>query len=272
MRVTLKSLRIASHLAVGLGLVVLNKLDARRFKREELSTWWHRVLLRIFEIEVSTHGTRHDGTRVIVCNHVSWLDISLMAASEPTRFVSKAEVGAWPLIGWLTDAAGTFYIRRGAGGTRQLIESLRERLGEGSVIFFPEGTTTDGTKLLKFQPRLFATAIETQRPVQPVALRFSPAANGMATAPFIGDDDLLSHIARLLRHGPIKAEVIYCAPIAPEGHDRDSIAEAAYEAICAVVAPEQLAEGRVITRREAQASEAEETAAPARAGWLRAMR
>lgn len=238
MRVTLKSLRIVSHLLVGLGLAVLVALDGRgRYSRENLSTWWHRVLLRILGIRVTVHGTPMQGTRVIVGNHISWLDIPVVAAHEATRFVSKAEVGEWPVIGWLADACGTFYLRRGSGGTKELIAAIDEHLGRDSIVFFPEGTTTDGSIVLKFQPRLFATAIETQRPVQPVALRYSPAADGTATAPYIGDDVLLDNIIRLLRHGPISAELIYCDPIEPGGHDRASLAHAAHSAICAAIAP-----------------------------------
>lgn len=241
MRVTLKSLRIGSHLFVGLGLAALVTIDGKgRWSREQLSTWWHRVLLRILDVKLVVHGQPMPGTRVMVANHISWLDIPVVAACEATRFVSKAEVGEWPVIGWLADAAGTFYLRRGSGGTKQLIEAIDEHLGRDSIVFFPEGTTTDGTLVLKFQPRLFATAIETRRPVQPIALRFSPAADGTVTAPYIGDDVLLDNIFRLLRHGAITAELIYCEAIDPAGHDRASLAHAAHSAICAAIAPDSV--------------------------------
>jgi len=250
LRVTLKSLRIVSHLIVGLFLAALVNLDGRgRFSRENLSTWWHRVLLRILDVKLEVRGTPMTGTRVIVCNHISWLDIPVVAAFEATRFVSKAEVGEWPVIGWLANAAGTFYIRRGSGGTKQLIEAIDDHLGHDSIVFFPEGTTTDGSIVLKFQPRLFATAIETQRPVQPVALRYSPAANGTKTAPFVGDDDLVSNIYRLLKNGPITAEIIYCPVISPEGFDRAALAHETHTAICLAIAPDSV---RTVTPRDAR--------------------
>jgi lyso-ornithine lipid O-acyltransferase len=241
LRVTLKGLRVISHLLVGLLLAVFVAVHGKgRFSRENLGTWWNKVLLRILDVKLVVRGERLPGTRVMVCNHISWLDIPVVGACEPTRFVSKAEVGEWPVIGWLADAAGTFYLRRGSGGTKQLIESIDQHLGHDSVVFFPEGTTTDGSIVLKFQPRLFATAIETRRPVQPIALRFSKAADGTATAPYIGDDVLVDNIVRLLRHGSITAELTYCSPIDPEGHDRASLALAAHTAICAVVAPDSI--------------------------------
>lgn len=256
MRVTLKSARIVSHLLVGLLLAVLVKIDGggRFFSREELNSWWHRVLLRILNIKLVVHGTPLAGTRVIVCNHISWLDITMLAACEATRFVSKAEVADWPIAGWLANAAGTFYIRRGAGGTKQLIDAIDEHLGHGSIVFFPEGTTTDGSIVLKFQPRLFATAIETRRPVQPVALRYGRAANGAHTAPFVGDDDMVSNILRLLRNGPITAELIYCEPINPEGFDRVALAHAAHTAICHAVAPGSLRAAPLKPQRDAIAA------------------
>ena len=248
LRVTLKGLRVISHLLVGLLLAVIVAVHGKgRFSRENLGTWWHRVLLRILDVKLVVRGERLSGTRVMVANHISWLDIPVVGACEPTRFVSKAEVGEWPVIGWLADAAGTFYLRRGSGGTKQLIESIDEHLGHDSIVFFPEGTTTDGSIVLKFQPRLFATAIETRRPVQPIALRFSTAADGTATAPYVGDDVLLDNIIRLLKHGAITAELSYCTPIDPEGHDRASLAHAAHTAICQVVAPDSI---RALSPRE----------------------
>ena len=259
MRVTVKGLRVIAHLLVGLLLPILVALGGRgRFSRERLATWWHRGLLRILDIRLVVRGTRLAGTRVMVANHISWLDIPVVGACEPTRFVSKAEVGEWPVIGWLANACGTFYLRRGAGGTQQLIDAIDTHLGHDSIVFFPEGTTTDGSLVLKFQPRLFAAAIQTRRPVQPIALRFSPAADGTVTAPYIGDDVLLDNIIRLLRHGGLTAELTYCAPIDPAGHDRASLAHAAHTAICREIAPESI---RPPKRRDAPAADQDAAAA-----------
>lgn len=256
LRVLIKGLRVISHLAVGLVLPVFVAVSGHgRWSREQLGTWWHRVLLRILDIQLVVRGERLPGTRVMVANHISWLDIPVVGACEPTRFVSKAEVGEWPVIGWLADAAGTFYLRRGSGGTKDLIKAIDAHLGHDSIVFFPEGTTTDGSIVLKFQPRLFATAIETKRPVQPIALRFSPAADGTVTAPYVGDDVLLDNIIRLLRHGPITAELIYCDPIDPDGHDRASLAHAAHTAICQAIAP-----GSIRTPKTRDAAAADEDA------------
>jgi 1-acyl-sn-glycerol-3-phosphate acyltransferase len=189
-------------------------------------------MLDIFNIEVRVHGAPVRGARMTVANHVSWLDIPLMSSSELTRFVSKSEVRNWPVAGWLADAAGTFYIQRGKGGARPLLDQLTPHLAAGgSVTIFPEGTTTDGSKVLDFHPRLFAAAIDAGCVVQPVAIRYGCSVDGKNLAPFIGDDDLVSHIWRLLREPELCAQLVYCAPITARGLERDALAAAAQASI-----------------------------------------
>ena len=169
-----------------------------------------------------------------VANHVSWLDIPLIAACETTRFVAKSDVRHWPVAGWLADAAGTFYIRRGKGGARPLLDKLVPHLAAGgSVVIFPEGTTTDGAGVLDFHARLFAGAIEAGCPVQPIAIRYGRARDGRDIAPFIGDDDLVSHIWRLLQEPGLVAHITYGEPL--RGNERDALAQAARSAVCAAL-------------------------------------
>lgn len=230
---------LLAHVAYGVALSALVAVDRdRRWKREQLAVRWHKRLLRILHIDVEINGKPAAGARILVSNHVSWMDIPVLAATEPTRFVSKAEVHGWPIAGWLADASGTFYLKRGAGGTKRLIEDLREFvLGGGLFVFFPEGTTTDGRSLLRFQPRLFAVALESGCPVQPIALRYQPTVDGRDIAPFIGDDDLLSHLFRVLREPGLKVELCYSEAIDPVGRNRGQLAEATQAAIQALIAP-----------------------------------
>jgi 1-acyl-sn-glycerol-3-phosphate acyltransferase len=232
-------LRLVAHLFYGLGLAVLISLN-RRFaqRRERIASRWHRSLLDILCIRVTVRGRPAPGQRILVANHISWLDIHILGAHEPTRFVSKAEVRDWPLAGWFADAVGTFYLKRGAGGTKQLSHELRGFVESGGLCtFFPEGTTTTGENTLRFQPRLFAVAIETGHPVQPIAFRYGRTADGRDIAPFVGDDDLLSHLLRVMREPGIEAEITYCDPIPPQGLDRSALARAAQNAVLDVIAP-----------------------------------
>ena len=243
MRATFRGARLILHLFTGVALVLLVTLDwSGRIAPEPLTRWWNARLLKILNVRLRVRGQRPRGARLIVCNHISWLDISVIAASDLTRFVSKAEVASWPIAGWLANAAGTFYIRRGAGGTKQLTQALAAHLrGGGAVTLFPEGTTTEGGGMLKFQPRLFAAAIDSDSPVQPLALRYGRAANGENIAAFVGEETLTHNLRRLLRERELTVELTWCAPIHPQaGQDRTALAHAAHAAICAVVAPGQL--------------------------------
>lgn len=227
------------HVLTGLALCAAVSLDfTRRLRPERLMSWWSQRMLGIFGIRVRISGAPVAGGHVTVANHVSWLDIPLIGAVEPTRFVSKSEVRHWPVAGWFASASGTFFIRRGKGGARPLLNQLAPHLQTGgSMTFFPEGTTTDGSDVLPFHPRLFAAPIEARHPVQPVALRYGPSSAGASIAPFVGDDDLLSHLLRLLRNPALQAEVMYCSPIEPEGLDREQLARAARTAIQQALQP-----------------------------------
>ena len=238
-RVTLKILRLIAHLLAGLCICLLIRISpARQRRRESIACHWHTGLLRILGLRVTTRGQQADTAPIIVANHVSWLDVIVLGSRIPTRFLSKAEVKAWPIAGSLATAVGTFYLLRGAGGTRQLTKELVEAINNGShVTFFPEGTTTTGENTLRFQPRLFAAAIETGKPVQPVAFRYAPTADGRNIAPFVGDDDMVSHLLRVMREPGLDVEVVYCEPIASIGLDRATLALAAQNAVLDVIAP-----------------------------------
>lgn len=237
LRFVLRAAALLVLIAYGLLLALLLKLDfGSRLRREVLGRHWSGLLLRLLGIRLQVHGTPQTGGGLIVANHVSWLDIPLVYACVPTRFVSKSEVQHWPVAGWLADACGTFYLRRGKGGARPLLNKLVPWLREGgTVVVFPEGTTSDGAEVLPFHPRLLCAAIESGQPLQPVALSYAPTTRGEAIAPFIGDDDLVSHIVRLLRNRGLDAQLVFCAPIASADATREQLAEAARNAIRAAL-------------------------------------
>ncbi len=240
-RAVVRGARISIHLAVGMLLVGVLMLDRwKKINAQALMSWWCQVTLGIFGVELIRNGAPHDGGRITVANHVSWLDIIVIGASEPTRFVAKSEIQNWPIAGSLADACGTFYIRRGKGGSRPLLDKLVPHLRDGGcVTIFPEGTTTDGLSVLPFHPRLFAGAIEAQCVVQPVALRYGLSASGDNIAPFIGDDDLVSHVLRMLKEPEIVVEVNYGAALSCEGRTREELAELAQASIARIVSPTQ---------------------------------
>lgn len=237
LRAGLRGARLIIHLLVGLGAVVAVKADVSgRLQPERIARRWSARLLRILAIRVRVVGEVLRERHVTVANHVSWLDITLLSACEDTRFIAKSEIRDWPIAGWLANAAGTFYIRRGKGGARPLVERLVPHLAAGgSVVLFPEGTTTDGSDVLPFHARLFSAPIDADAWVQPVALRYGAGHDGTPVAPFVGDDDLVSHIMRLLREPTLSVDVIYCTPIRARGLDRGSLAGTAEAAVRAAL-------------------------------------
>lgn len=211
----LRAALLAAHLAWGLTLAASLALGLRA-PREKLAQRWHRRLLAILGLRLRVEGMPLREPHLTVANHVSWLDIPVLGAIEPTRFVGKSEIRDWPVAGWLASAAGTFYLRRGKGGAAPLLDRLVPHLrAAGSVTLFPEGTTTDGGEVRPFHARLFQAAVEARCPVQPVTLQYGLSDEGENVAPFIGDDSLAAHILRLLRCRTLQVRVVYGPPLHP---------------------------------------------------------
>jgi 1-acyl-sn-glycerol-3-phosphate acyltransferase len=153
--------------------------------RQRHIAWWSAKLLRVLGLELAIHGAPTSRSAMIVANHVSWLDIAAIHASAPhARFVSKADVLAWPLLGAMVRGAGTLFIERDRKrDALRVVHQIAEALTRGeTVAAFPEGTTTDGHQLLPFHANLLQAAISAGVPVQPVALRYSDAQHAVSPA------------------------------------------------------------------------------------------
>ena len=142
---------------------------------------WTRRMLDILGVELVVRGTPPArGPLLLVANHISWLDILIMNAAQPTRFVSKADVKRWPLLGMLIDGAGTLYIERESRrDAMRVVHQVAERLRTQDLIsVFPEGTTGDGRTLLPFHANILQAAISAGAPVLPVALKYVDRTSG----------------------------------------------------------------------------------------------
>jgi len=228
--------RLLATLAVGVVLALavgpLERLGGPRQARPRLTRWFLARLAGCLPFRVRVHGAPPDTPMLWVANHVSWTDIPLLGALAPLGFLSKAEVRDWPLAGWLAQRGGTLFIRRGAGDGGLLGRQLAGRLEAGrSLLLFPEGTTTDGQALRPFHGRLLACATETGRAVQPVAIRYRRDGAPDTLAPFIGDDDLVSHLLRLLDADVAEVDIHVLPPIAASGVPRNQVARQARAAI-----------------------------------------
>ena len=186
---------------------------------------WARRMLEVLGIGLEVRGQPPaQGPMLLVANHISWLDILVMHAARYCRFVSKADVKRWPLIGALATGAGTLYIERESRrDAMRVVHHMAERLQGGDILaVFPEGTTSDGVTLLPFHANLVQAAIAAQVPAQPVALQFVETATGrVSLSPcYIGDDTLVASLWRTVTAEPISAVVTFGEPQRAEGRDR----------------------------------------------------
>lgn len=190
-------------------------------------------------LRIRTTGTRLRRDVLFVSNHVSWLDILALGGAARSAFVSKAEVGTTPLVGWLADQNHTIYVQREA--RREIhnqANDLRNALARGRpVTLFPEGTTGPGDGLLPFRPSLLQAVIPTppRLRVQPVFLDYGAEANEIA---WLDPESGLDNFKRLLaRKRPLLLTIHYLEPL-PDAveADRKLLAEAARAAIAAEIA------------------------------------
>lgn len=228
-------LRVVWHILSGVVRLLWLRAGRDPYRPEILAAKqaWCRALLAILHVELQVQGPLLGGPVMLVSNHVSWLDIPVIAAVRPCYFLSKADVAGWPVIGWLARSVGTLFIRRGAGETRKKVVELQGRLASGhSILVFPEGTTTDGVTVRRFFAPLLAAAGD--RPLQPVAIRYRDALGAVDTGlAFIGDDRFHHHLWRMLGRRRIRVRLSFAGPLA--GGDPRALARQARGEILAAL-------------------------------------
>ena len=210
-------------------------------RRQRWSRFFMARLSNALPFRIKVFGQLPVASMLWVSNHVSWTDIALLGQLTPLSFLSKAEVRGWPVAGWLAVKAGSLFIRRGAGDSQLIRQQMSHHLSQGlPLLMFPEGTTTDGRCVRTFHGRLLSAAIDSGAHLQPVAIRYLRDGSTDPIAPFIGDDDLLSHLMRLFSHDTADVEIHLLEPIACLNQERTVLAFRAQQAIERVlVQPQQ---------------------------------
>lgn len=194
-------LRVAGHILSGVGTVFTrwDGYDAARKHAETIR--WSARMVALLGVRLEVIGQAHVGAKLIVANHISWLDIVTINSVVPSRFVSKAEVGQWPVVGKLVDAAGTLYlVRERRRDAARVLGLMAQALRDGATVaVFPEGTTGEGHGVLHFHPNLVQAAIDADALVQPVVLRYSnPGIPVSSDTAYIGDTTLLQSLWRVV--------------------------------------------------------------------------
>ena len=231
-----KLARALRHAMTGLiTILILFPRITPENRQRRIQVWSSQMLICLgLELRVTGQPAAH-GPMLLVANHISWVDITALHAARFCRFVSKADVKHWPLIGALASGVGTLFIERESRrDAMRMVQHMAQSLRDGDVLaIFPEGTTSDGTGLRPFHANLFQAAISADAPVQPVAINFIDIQSGMlTTAPgYINDDTLLVSVWRTLCTPGIAVVIHFGAPQSAQGRDRRAWAAQVREAV-----------------------------------------
>lgn len=234
---TLRLVRLVLHLLVGVVKAALLLPLVGRARRTELIRRWSAGVLAILNVRLSAKGEVPDSSAadvMFVANHISWLDIYLLDAVCPVRFVAKAEVRAWPVIGWLAVKIGTLFIERTrrhdtARAGREVVDALRQ--GD-CVAVFPEGTTSNGTLLRSFHASLLQSAITSGARLWPVAIRYVHRDGTANLSPaYVDNMSFADSLFRILDEPELEAEIAYLEPLPVQGRSRRELAALAEKAI-----------------------------------------
>jgi 1-acyl-sn-glycerol-3-phosphate acyltransferase len=230
--------RVTLHFLHGLCTVLFTFPSLDAHARRVRIRRWSRRLLHLLNVDIRTAGALGHPNVLVVANHVSWLDIFALHAVGPVRFIAKSEIARWPLIGRLVRGVGTLFIERARRrDTHRVNREVTAALAEGDIVaVFPEGTVTDGTKVLPFKGSLLQPIIDAGGCVQPVAIRYRTPSGDIARAAAYDDVAFLHSFWRICGEPALVVDLVATTPIAAAGWQRRALAGEAEAAIRAAVA------------------------------------
>jgi len=223
----LRSSRISAYLGVTLSLIGVQALllAVKSPLAAELPRLYHRLCCRILGFRIAAKGAPSErGPTLFVVNHVSYTDITILGALIKGSFVAKSEVARWPLFGVLAKLQRTVFIERRVHRAAAQRSAIASRLASGDgLILFPEGTSSDGNRVLPFKSALFSTAVGEAGGapvvVQPISLayvRLNGVPMGRLYRPFFawyGDMEMAPHLWMLLGFGIVTVSVEFHEPV-----------------------------------------------------------
>jgi 1-acyl-sn-glycerol-3-phosphate acyltransferase len=234
-------LRVSAHVFEGIGTTAFIFPFIDLPKRRRLIQRWSVRLLRLMNVETRVRGLAEGelpGNVLVVANHVSWLDIFVLNTVEPSRFIAKAELKRWPLVGRLIAGCGTLFLDRSSRrDAHRINEQARRVLAAGDTIaIFPEGTTTDGSALLPFHASLLQPVVDARGHVQPVALRYcNPDGSANDVPAYLDDVSFMASFWRVLGVRRLAVEVTLTPLLPAVGRHRRELAREAEAAIRAAL-------------------------------------
>lgn len=207
-----------------------------RIRRDRLKILWLKGFSAIVRLRIAKEGNATAQPALVASNHISWLDIIVLGQYLPGCFVAKSDISSWPVIGFLSRQAGTVFIRR--GDKKQIVETAEKMAGllkqNGNIIAFPEGTTTQGDKVLGFHASLFQPALLAESAIQPAAIQYLGAAR--EKAPFIGDHAFVPHLMQMLLLDKIEVRLRFLPLIDTTGKNRSTVSAETRDMILEAIA------------------------------------
>ncbi|HEY3859169.1 MAG TPA: lysophospholipid acyltransferase family protein [Gammaproteobacteria bacterium] len=233
LRRLLRASLLAVHLMLGVFLalgVVLLPVGALRRRVPAISAWWLSRGIAVLGVRVLARGNPHPRPVLMLVNHISWLDILVLATQSDSGYVAKAEVAEWPLLGWLARVGGTEFIRRGSHpDLARVLEQMAWRLKAGQrITVFPEGTSGGKVLPARFRPRLIKAAVAAKVPVQPVAIYYGSHPEQIA---FVGEDSFIQNLWALLGAEPVLAEITFMPVLGTVSGDCRLLADESWRSV-----------------------------------------
>jgi len=227
---------VCAHALAGLATTTFVFPFSGAARRRDLIQRWSLALLGLLRVECRVHGhfAPNGGNVLVVANHISWLDIVVLNAACPVRFVAKAELARWPVAGALARAGGTLFIERARRrDTHRVSQTVTEALRAGDIVaVFPEGTTSAGETTLPFKSSLLQSIVDADGDVLPLAIRYGDTAGARsAAAAYVGDDTFMASFWRVCATPGLVADLIALPRIAAAGRHRRALAQEAEAAI-----------------------------------------
>ena len=235
-----RATRFVIHLGYGLAIAFFFPWIGAGLRRRILQVW-SKGLLQIFNVrlDIASGDPLYQLKRgLIVSNHISWLDVFVLNAVIPMRFVAKSEVRSWPVIGWLCARAQTLFLERGkARSAARLNVHLVSLLQQGGCLaIFPEGTTTDGTSVAHFHSSLLQPAIDAAAPIHPVAIRYRDASGAHnKAAAYVDEISFGASLWSILNTPEMHVQLVGTAPLESLDGDRRSLTRRAHQHISAAL-------------------------------------
>ncbi len=227
------------HLVIGILCIVFFPIINRK-SRKNLIKLWSLLLLKIFKINLIVNNDLKKipakKNYLIVSNHISWLDIFVINSAYPVTFVAKHSISKWPILNWLVKASETIFIdRKKITKIKETSKEIEDYLeSKGSICIFPEGTSTDGSRLLDFKSNLLQTAINKDIEILPVAIQYLHDNKFCSAPAYYNDLSLFDSIINLIKLDNIVAKLTILPEI-KSSFDRKVLANKAYAKINKVI-------------------------------------